>query len=78
MRANLPNTPFFTPKTTTIDPAWFAFLTSLAQWLRWGDYLPEGVESATPGTVFLYRPGGASVTLWIKESGNETAGWVAK
>lgn len=78
MRALIPNTAFLDPKTKDIHPAWRAFLTQLAQFVRWGDTLPEGNESAPPGTLYLYTTGGANVTLWAKETGQEKVGWVAR
>lgn len=39
---------------------------------------PAGVVTATPGTLYLNTSGGANTTLWVKESGSGTGGWVAK
>ena len=39
---------------------------------------PEGVVTATVGSVFLRTNGGASTTLYVKESGTGNTGWVAK
>lgn len=54
--------------------------------LRWGDTQmiragagsPEGVVTASRGSVFLRSDGGASTTIYIKESGTGNTGWVAK
>lgn len=44
----------------------------------WGNGSPEGVESASVGTLYLNLQGGAT-TLWIKESGDTgTGGWVPR
>lgn len=39
---------------------------------------PEGVKTATPGSMYTDTDGGAGSTLWIKESGTGNTGWVAK
>lgn len=40
---------------------------------------PQGVVVADIGCQYIDRDGGAGVTLWVKESGNNTnTGWVAK
>lgn len=40
---------------------------------------PNGVVTASPGSMYLNRSGGANTTLYIKESGSATnTGWVAK
>lgn len=39
---------------------------------------PEGVITAYKGSVYLRTDGGAGTTLYIKESGNGSRGWVAK
>lgn len=39
---------------------------------------PEGVVVAPIGAMFLRKDGGASTTLYIKESGTGNTGWVAK
>jgi hypothetical protein len=39
---------------------------------------PAGIVSAQPGAVYKNLSGGAGATLYVKESGNGTAGWVAK
>jgi hypothetical protein len=43
-----------------------------------GTGTPQGVVTATVGTLFLRTDGGASTTLYIKESGTGNTGWVAK
>jgi len=40
---------------------------------------PQGVVVADIGCQYINLSGGASTTLWVKESGNGTnTGWVAK
>lgn len=40
---------------------------------------PEGVKRSKLGAIYINLNGGASTTLYIKESGNElSTGWVAK
>lgn len=39
---------------------------------------PEGVLTAPPGSLYTNTVGGASTTLYVKESGTGNTGWVAK
>jgi hypothetical protein len=39
---------------------------------------PESSVSATVGSIFLRTDGGTGTTLYVKESGTGTTGWVAK
>lgn len=39
---------------------------------------PEGVVVAPVGAIFRRLDGGASTTLYVKESGIDNTGWVAK
>ena len=39
---------------------------------------PEGVVTAPIGSLFLRTNGGASTTLYVKQSGVGNTGWVAK
>lgn len=39
---------------------------------------PEGVVVASAGSLFLRNNGGAGTTLYVKESGSGSTGWVAK
>lgn len=34
--------------------------------------------SAPPGSLYLNKLGGTGATLWVKESGTDSSGWVAK
>lgn len=46
--------------------------------IKAGTGTPAGVVSAPVGSLYLRSDGGASTTLYVKESGVGTAGWVAK
>jgi len=39
---------------------------------------PEGVVTAGIGTLYTRTDGGASTTLYVKESGTSSTGWIAK
>lgn len=39
---------------------------------------PEGVVTASPGTLYLNASGGVSTTLYVKTSGTGNTGWTAK
>lgn len=43
-----------------------------------GTGTPEGVYSATVGSLFLRTDGGATTTLYVKTSGTGNTGWTAK
>jgi hypothetical protein len=43
-----------------------------------GSGSPEGVRTAAVGSLWLRSDGGASTTLYVKESGTGNTGWVAK
>lgn len=43
-----------------------------------GTGTPEGVETATVGSLFVRTDGGAATTLYVKETGTGNTGWVAK
>jgi len=46
--------------------------------IQWGTGSPEGVVIANVGSLFLRTDGGASTTLYVKQSGTGNTGWVAK
>jgi hypothetical protein len=46
--------------------------------IRAGTGTPEGVVTATVGSLFMRTDGGAATTLYVKESGTGNTGWVAK
>lgn len=43
-----------------------------------GSGTPEGVVSATVGSIYLREDGGVSTTLYVKTSGTGNTGWTAK
>ena len=47
---------------------------------RWtyGTGSPEGVVTASPGSLYTNWSGGAGTTLYVKESGNGNTGWIGK
>jgi hypothetical protein len=46
--------------------------------LKTGIGNPNGFVTASPGTLYLNSSGGATTTLWVKESGTGDTGWIAK
>ena len=46
--------------------------------ITWGKGSPEGQVFAAPGSLYLNQDGGAGTTLYIKETGVSSSGWVAK
>lgn len=47
--------------------------------IHFGTGAPGGVVTGSPGDLYLNFSGGASTTLYVKESGTATtAGWTAK
>jgi hypothetical protein len=60
---------------------WFSDIfrgTPAACTVTWGTGSPETVVSAPVGSLFLRTNGGASTTLYVKESGTGNTGWVGK
>ncbi len=53
-------------------------LSDLGGRLVSGSGTPEGAVTAPVGTLFTRTDGGASTTLYVKESGTGNTGWVAK
>lgn len=51
--------------------------TGMVAWTS-GAGTPEGVVTAAIGSLFTRTDGGASTTLYVKESGTGNTGWVAK
>jgi hypothetical protein len=45
--------------------------------LKAGTGSPENVVAATVGSIYLRTDGGASTTLYVKESGTGNTGWRA-
>src|SRR5262249_35831977 len=52
--------------------------TSLDALVVSGSGSPEGVVTAPVGKLYLRTNGGAGTTLYVKESGTGSTGWVAK
>ncbi len=46
--------------------------------IRSGTGSPESVVTAKVGSIFIRTDGGASTTLYVKESGTGNTGWIAK
>lgn len=46
--------------------------------IRQGTGSPQNVVTAPVGTLYTRTDGGANTTLYVKESGTGSAGWVAK
>ena len=46
--------------------------------MYWGQGSPEGVQSAVAGSLYINYNGGAGTTLYVKESGIGSTGWIAK
>jgi len=44
----------------------------------YGSGTPESSITASVGSLYLNKSGGASTTLYIKESGTGNTGWIAK
>lgn len=61
----------------SINPAGFAMNAANLIWLT-GSGTPEGAVTADVGSLYTRSNGGASTTLYIKESGTGNTGWVAK
>ena len=39
---------------------------------------PEGVVVAQPGSIYMNLSGGAGTSVYVKETGSGSSGWVAK
>lgn len=48
------------------------------QTITWGAGTPEGAITAPVASLYLRTNGGASTTLYVKETGSGNTGWVAK
>lgn len=61
------------------DPAVQQNFDLLAKWIHFSTGSPENVIAASQGAICLNTTGGASTTLYVKESGGSTnTGWIAK
>lgn len=68
---------FYRQRTNSTDwLPWFEIKTSID--IKKGQGSPEGVISATVGTLYQRTDGGAGTTLYVKESGTGNTGWIAK
>jgi hypothetical protein len=64
------------PKT---DREWQAWLrATYDEGVLSGNGSPEGVVTASVGTLYRRKNGGAGTCLYVKESGTGAVGWVAK
>lgn len=58
---------------------WSRFFQNIViEGLYTGQGSPEGVVTATVGSLYTRANGGAGTTLYVKESGSGKTGWVAK
>lgn len=55
-----------------------AFSSSTGASIKFGTGTPEAAVTAPVGSLFLRTDGGASTSLYVKESGSGNTGWVAK
>lgn len=62
----------------TLYPSQKAVRDHVAARVIAGSGTPEGVVTAPVGVLFLRSDGGANTTLYVKESGTASTGWVAK
>lgn len=62
---------------TSVD-ARYVLLSNLNLILKTGTGTPESVVTAAVGSIYLRTDGGASTTLYVKETGAGNTGWVAK
>ena len=64
------------------DPIWKRLLVKAVNRFTSNYYegtgSPEGSVTARPGAIYTNKSGGASTTLYVKESGTGKTGWVAK
>jgi hypothetical protein len=61
------------------NPAVNSKLDKLLKLVNFGTGSPENVVTASPPALYLDEAGGASLTLYVKESGTNTnTGWIAK
>lgn len=61
----------------TVNDTVIALGTDGLKWVR-GSGSPEGVITAAVGSLYSRTDGGASTTLYVKQSGTGNTGWVAK
>lgn len=61
-----------------VTPSTFVTPAVLANILATGAGSPEGVLSRPVGSLYLRTDGGAGTTLYVKETGAGTTGWIGK
>ena len=75
-----------TKDVRTVARAWVGWFQWFAQLvkgdtngatIRWGTGAPENVHAAVVGSVYLRTNGGASTTMYLKETGTGNTGWRA-
>lgn len=72
---------FIDPKTGKLTGTALRFfndIVSALDYIPTGKGTPEGNYKAGVGTLYLRTDGGASTTLYVKESGTGNTGWIAK
>jgi hypothetical protein len=65
-------------QTLTVSADGFVRMKATASDIIFGSGSPEGVVTATVGSMFLRSDGGAGTSMYIKESGASNTGWVGK
>ena len=65
-------------RTPVIDLGFGSTDTLTPVSLSYGYGSPEGIISANAGSLYTNLDGGASLTLYVKESGSSDTGWIAK
>ena len=77
---------FVEPKTGLPTRAFKAFVQAVrdvlrgspqGRWIQWGEGAPENVVTGPVGCFWVRVNGGASTTLYIKETGTGNTGWRA-
>ena len=62
---------------TSVD-ARYVLQSTLNVLLKTGNGTPEGVVTASVGSIYLRLDGSTGTTLYVKETGTGNTGWVAK
>lgn len=65
----------------SLDPTFFGNIQiggAAGPKIRSGTGSPEAAVTGNPGDLYLNKSGGASTTLYVKESGTGNTGWIAK
>lgn len=64
--------------TVALAPLQKAIQLNNAVYVMTGTGSPEGLVSAPRGSLYLRSDGGSGTSLYVKESGVSTSGWIAK